>query len=106
MTEITVNRGPRKQRAERLFEVADGQAGYFTARQAREAGYDYRLQHYHRERGHWIPVGHGLFRLARYPEGENEELARVSLWSRNRGGESQAGASHGTALKLLRLPVP
>ena len=103
MAEITVKQGPRKQRAERLFEVADGQAGYFTARQAREAGYDYRLQHYHRERGHWIPVGHGLFRLARYPEGENEDLVRLILWSRNREGEPQAVVSHETALRLHGL---
>jgi hypothetical protein len=106
MSEVAAEWGPRERRTERLFEIADGQAGYFTAKQADDIGYDYRLQHYHRERGHWVPVGHGLLRLARYPEGENEELARVSLWSRNRGGESQAVASHGTALRLLRLPVP
>lgn len=103
MSEVAVKQGPRERRAERLFEVADGQAGYFTARQAREAGYDYRLQHYHRERGHWIPVGHGLFRLARYPEGENEDLVRLILWSRNRDGEPQAVASHETALRLHGL---
>jgi len=93
----------RERRAERLFEVADRQAGYFTARQAREAGYGYRLQHYHRERGHWLPVGHGLFRLDRYPEGENEDLVRLYLWSRNRDGEPQAVVSHETALRLHGL---
>lgn len=88
---------------ERLFEVADRQAGYFTARQALEVGYGYPLQHYHRERGHWVPVGHGLFRLRRYPEGENEQLTRLWLWSRSQEGEPQAVASHETALALWGL---
>ena len=92
-----------KGRADRLFEVADRQAGYFTARQAREAGYDYRLQHYHRERGNWIPVGHGLYRLRQYPTVEDEELVRLSLWSRDRGGRPQAAVSHETALRLHEL---
>lgn len=103
MSNVTIEQGPRERRAERLFEVADRQAGYFTAKQAREAGYDYRLQHYHRERGHWIPVGHGLFRLDRYPEGENEDLVRLYLWSRDREGEPQAVVSHETALRLHGL---
>lgn len=103
MNRAAVERGQRERRPERLFEIADGQAGYFTARQARDVGYDYRLQHYHRERGHWIPVGHGLFRLDRYPGGENEDLVRLSLWSRSREGEPQAVASHETALRLHGL---
>ncbi len=92
-----------KDRSYRLFEVADRQAGYFTARQAREAGYDYRLQHYHRERGNWIPAGHGLYRLRQYPEVEDEELVRLSLWSRDRSGRPQAVVSHETALGLHDL---
>ena len=103
MSDATIEQRSRESRAERLFEIADRQAGYFTATQAREAGYGYRLQHYHRERGHWIPVGHGLFRLARYPEGENEDLVRLYLWSRDRGGTPQAIFSHETALRLHGL---
>ena len=103
MTEIAIERGPRERRAERLFEIADGQAGYFTAKQAGDIGYGYPQQYYHRERGHWIPEGHGLFRLSRYPEGENENLVRLSLWSRNREGVPQAVVSHETALRLYGL---
>ncbi len=103
MSTVTIEHGSRERRAERLFEVADRQAGYFTAKQAREAGYSYRLQHYHRGRGHWIPVGHGLFRLSRYPEGKNEDLVRLYLWSRDREGEPQAIFSHETALRLHGL---
>jgi predicted transcriptional regulator of viral defense system len=92
-----------QDRADSLFEVADRQAGYFTAGQAREAGYDYRLQHYHRERSNWIPAGHGLYRLRLYPETEDGELVRLSLWSRDRSGKSQAVVSHETALGLYEL---
>ena len=92
-----------KGRAGRLFEVADRQAGYFTAGQARKVGYDYRLQHYHRGRGNWIPAGHGLYRLRHYPDVEDEELVRLSLWSRDRGDRSQAVVSHETALGLHDL---
>lgn len=102
----TVSSGHEKRsgdRADRLFETADRQAGYFTASQAREAGYDYRLQHYHRERGNWIPAGHGLYRLRQYPTVEDEELARLSLWSRNRSGKPQAVVSHETVLRLHDL---
>ncbi len=103
MSDAVTKQRPREQKAERLFDVADQQAGYFTARQALEAGYDYPLQHYHRERGHWIQVGHGLFRLNRYPEGENEDLVRLYLWSRDREGKPQAVVSHETALRLYDL---
>jgi len=103
MSDIITEQRPREQKAERLFDVADQQAGYFTARQALEAGYNYPLQHYHRERGHWIQVGHGLFRLNRYPEREKEDLVRLYLWSRDREGKPQAVVSHETALRFYGL---
>jgi predicted transcriptional regulator of viral defense system len=103
MSNPVTKQRPREQKAERLFDIADRQAGYFTAGQALEAGYGYPLQHYHRERGHWIQVGHGLFRLNRYPEGENEDLVRLYLWSRDREGNPQAVVSHETALRLYGL---
>ena len=103
MSGIVTDQRPREQKAERLFEVAGRQTGYFTAGQALEAGYDYPLQHYHRKRGHWTQVGRGLFRLNRYPEGENEDLVRLYLWSRNREGNPQAVVSHETALRLYGL---
>ena len=35
MSDAVTKQRPREQKAERLFDVADQQAGYFTARQAR-----------------------------------------------------------------------
>lgn len=90
MNEAVAKQRPREQKAERLFDVADQQAGYFTARQALEAGYDYPLQHYHRERGHWTQVGHGLFRLNRYPEG-GERGSRTPVPLEPRQGRQAAG---------------
>lgn len=88
------------ERAQRLFELADAQAGYFTAQQALEVGYSYPIQHYHQRVGHWQRAGHGLYRLAAYPITEHEQLAQLTLWSRNRAGEAQAVVSHDTALSL------
>jgi hypothetical protein len=52
-----------QQNAQALYEVAAEQGGYFTAAQAREAGYAYSQQHYHRSRGNWLPIDRGIFRL-------------------------------------------
>lgn len=92
-----------KENERRLIEVAHTQSGYFTAAQAEQAGYSYRQQHYHRERGNWLPVDRGVFRLRDYPDSPHEDLIRWSLWSRNRKGEPQAVVSHETALSLHEL---
>ena len=87
----------------RLFDTASRQGGYFTAQQARVAGYSKRLQHYHRERGHWLLVQHGLFRLRNFPQGRWEDLIRWSLWSRNQKGEPQAVVSYESAALFHEL---
>jgi predicted transcriptional regulator of viral defense system len=86
-----------------LFAVAATQGGYFTAKQAREAGYDYPHLDYHVAAGNFTRVGHGLYRLAALPASEHDDLIRLSLWSRNRADEPQAVASHETALALHEL---
>ena len=78
------------QRKNKLFEIASQQAGYFTAKQAVQCGYSYRLQSYHKNQGTWLEVERGIFRLANYPDSPNEDLVRWSLWSFNRDGFSQA----------------
>ena len=86
-----------------LYETAAAQGGYFTAAQALEVGYAYSQQHYHVERGNWLRVEHGLFRLRDFPAGEREDLIRWSLWSRNQKGVPQAVVSHETALTVHEL---
>ena len=86
-----------------LFDVAVRQAGYFTAAQAKEAGYSYPNQSYHRKQGHWLDQGWGIFRLRDYPWSEHEPYVRLYLWSRTKTGEPQAVVSHDTALALHEL---
>jgi predicted transcriptional regulator of viral defense system len=95
-------RHPR-QNAQALYEVAAAQGGYFTAAQAREAGYAYSQQHYHCTRGNWLRIDRGLFRLRDFPPGEREDLIRWSLWSRDQKGVPQAVVSHDTALTVHDL---
>ncbi len=85
------------------MEIAGEQGGYFTAAQALSVGYTYRQQNYHKNRGNWLYIDHGLYRLRNYPEGEHEDLIRWSFWSRNRCGEFQATVSHDTALAIHDL---
>jgi predicted transcriptional regulator of viral defense system len=92
-----------QQNAQALYEVAAEQGGYFTAAQAREAGYAYSQQHYHRSRGNWLPIDRGIFRLRDFPPGEREDLIRWSLWSRDQRGIPQAVVSHETALTVHDL---
>jgi len=86
-----------------LMEIAREQGGYFTAAQALSVGYTYRQQNYHKNRGNWMSIDHGVYRLRDYPESEHEDLIRWSFWSRNRRGEFQATVSHDTALAIHEL---
>lgn len=92
-----------QENARALYEVAAEQGGYFTAAQAREAGYAYSQQHYHRARGNWQRIDRGIFRLRDFPPGEREDLIRWSLWSRDQKGVLQAVVSHETALTVHDL---
>jgi hypothetical protein len=89
--------------ARRLFSKALEQGGYFTAKQAREAGYDYPHLDYHVSAGNFERVEHGLYRLTSLPPGEHDDLVRLALWSRNRQDKPQAVVSHESALLLHDL---
>ena len=91
---------PEKDKEKQLVFLAANTGGYFTAKQATQAGYSYRLQHYHKERGHWDAIDRGVFRLSNYPDSPHEDLVRWSLWSRDRNDKPQAVISHETALTV------
>ena len=58
-----------------LWRIASGQRGYFTAAQAREAGYSYQAQRYHAQRGNWTLVDRGIYRFREFdslPGGEDD----------------------------------
>ncbi|MBE3132075.1 MAG: hypothetical protein IMZ55_01270 [Acidobacteria bacterium] len=93
----------RQHAAERLYQVAEGQGGFFTARQARGAGYADNTHPYHVRHGNWVREHRGIYRLARFPLGSRPDLMLWQLWSHNRRGQPQGVYSHETALALHDL---
>ncbi len=83
---------------DRLFETAGAQEGYFTTRQAAEAGYSSQLLFKHMKAGRVVRMRRGIYRLVHFPAGEHEELVTAWLWSKRAGV-----VSHQTALALHGL---
>jgi predicted transcriptional regulator of viral defense system len=94
----------RKQTAEnKLYSIAARQMGFFTARQAVEAGYKDANHSFHVKNGNWEKIQRGIYRLTRYPRTPESEFVVYSLWSRNRKGIPQGVYSHETALSINEL---
>ena len=93
----------RKAAAKRLYEVAEGQDGFFTTKQAKAAGFAENTHPYHVQAGNWIREHRGIYRLASFPRRERPDLVLWSLWSRNRAEAIQGVYSHQTALSLHDL---
>jgi predicted transcriptional regulator of viral defense system len=96
-------RSQAKTVSDALFEMAEGQQGYFTAKEAAEAGYQLGSQAYHVKSGNWVRVERGIYRLARFPQSAEEQLVIYALWSRNRAGQPEGVYSHQTALSIHEL---
>jgi predicted transcriptional regulator of viral defense system len=94
---------PRLEAAKRLFEIAADQQGFFTAKQAKAAGYAENTHPYHVRAGNWIREHRGIYRLANFPHTDRPDLMLWSLWSRNRADAIQGVYSHETALSLYDL---
>jgi predicted transcriptional regulator of viral defense system len=94
---------PRSEAARRLYEIAEGQQGYFTAKQAKAAGIAENAHPYHVQTGNWIREHRGIYRLAMFPATDHPDLALWSLWSRNRSEETEGVFSNQTALSLHEL---
>jgi len=86
-----------------LFQTAEEQQGYFTAKQAADIGYLLGSQAHHVKAGNWVRVERGIYRLARFPQSAEEQLVIYSLWSRNRAGKPEGVYSHQTALSIHEL---
>lgn len=89
---------PSKPDWDRLFETASAQDGYFTTRQAADAGYSSQLLLKHIRAGRVARTRRGIYRLVHFPAGEHEELVTAWLWSERAGV-----ISHQTALALHGL---
>ena len=82
----------------RLNRLAYEQRGYFTAAQALAVGYSYQAQKHHVDRGNWVRVGRGMFRLPDRPADAHDSFVRWGLWSGGRGV-----VSHESALEFYGL---
>lgn len=96
-------RRERKEAAKRLYEIAEGQQGFFTTKQAKAAGFAENTHPYHVPAGNWIREHRGIYRLASFPLGQRPDLMLWSLWSRSREEVVQGVYSHHTALSLHDL---
>jgi predicted transcriptional regulator of viral defense system len=93
-----MNRLTHKPSWDRLFETASAQEGYFTTRQAAEAGYSSQLLLKHIRAGRIRRMQRTIYRLVHFPAGEHEDLVTAWLWS-----ERASVISHQTALALHAL---
>lgn len=92
-----------REAARRLFECAEHQQGFFTAKQAKAAGFAENTHPYHVQAGNWIREHRGIYRLALFPAADRPDLVLWALWSRNRHEEVEGVYSHQTALNLYAL---
>lgn len=81
-----------------LYLTAEQQAGYFTAAQARQAGFSRSLLSYHVGRGRFVRVRPHVYRLAQFPASSHEDLHVAWLEA-----GSEAVISHDSALALYGL---
>jgi len=89
-----------KKYADALRAEALKNAGFFTAAQARDAGYADSVHGYHVDKGEWIKLMRGIYRLEDLPAPDWPELVVFSLWSRDRDGEPQGVFTHDTARQI------
>lgn len=87
----------------KLYQIAESQLGYFTAKQAISAGYLPKNHTYHVSKGHWVRELRSIYRLANFPHTNEGEMVLWSLWSRNRNELPEGVYSHETALSLYDI---
>jgi predicted transcriptional regulator of viral defense system len=83
---------------QKLYEIAEQQAGYFTAAQAQAAGFSRPLLSYHVKTGFFGRVSRGVYRLSRFPGSPHEDL--FVAWLR---AGPDAVISHESALAVYEL---
>jgi len=81
-----------------LYLIAEQQAGYFSASQARRVGFSRSLLSYHHSTGRFTRVRSGVYRLAQFPASSHEDLHIACLQV-----GPEAVISHDSALALYDL---
>ncbi len=87
----------------RLQTIADRQHGFFTARQALEAGYSSQQQNYHLHCGNWIKLGWSVYRFPGFADNVESEFIRWSLLAAGRSQKRVIAISHESALHYYGL---
>jgi len=90
----------KKPNFDRLYEIADGQQGFFTAHQATECGFSRQLQVYYLKKGEWIRHARSIFKLASYSNASvyPDNYYITQLWSENQQGQYEGVMGYTTAL--------
>ena len=83
---------------DRLYRLAEPQAGYVTTSQARGVGVSRQELYYLRQSGDLMHAAHGIQRLERFPVSPHEDIVVACLWV-----GSGAVASHETALVVYGI---
>ena len=91
-------RSLKKRSWDRLYELAAAQSGWFTGQQAGALGFSDQLLSKHIGAGNLERGLRGIYRIARFPPAEHEDLVVAWLWSRQEGV-----ISHESALQLHAL---
>lgn len=81
-----------------LYQIAEQQGGYFSATQAREAGFSYSLLSYHLRSGRYERVRPRIYRLRQFPASSYEDLYVAWLQA-----GPEAVISYDSALSLYNL---
>lgn len=81
-----------------LYEIAENQAGYFTADQAQTAGFSWERLSYYFTTGRFLRVQRGIYRLVQFPGSPYEDL--FVAWLKT---GPDAVISHESALYLYGL---
>jgi predicted transcriptional regulator of viral defense system len=83
---------------DRLYEIAESQAGYFRAAQARQAGFSWERLSDNVKTGRFQRVSRGVYRLTHFPSSPFEDL--FVAWLRT---GSNSVISHESALSVYEL---
>jgi predicted transcriptional regulator of viral defense system len=95
----SANQAIAKPDRSRLFDIAAGQGGYFTAEQAAECGFSRALLAYHAKSAGFTRVRRGLYRFREYPQSPREQV--LASWLAV--GKDTAVVSHDSAMDILCL---
>ena len=93
-----MNKDTERSPSERLYDIAEQQAGYFTTAQAQAAGFSPSQLTYHVRRGRFLRVRWGIYRLVLFPSLPHEDLYVAWLQV-----GPKAVISHESALALYDL---